>query len=260
MNNTYQNFWDNFQNLLDENGGEYSLEFINADEAQILYHNEETSLDIYIIKKSERVCLRKINKLNQVLIFSNNLNSVDFDSLISKIDEYGIKIATPKLKTQPTLIVNTTKTSAGQPGATLFQLGKTWQGRSKADLINKIFYTNHESFMPAAFFIDKYGADGVAWIVFINSKENSGWINTLTPSGDIIEEYVGVDKGKICERFIKKDRKTFCNKLVFQRDPDNNGNIYKAKCLGYYTLKSYDINTLTRIWKLESETLQLYLK
>ena len=87
------------------------------------------------------------------------------------------------------------------------------------------------------------------------------WINSMVRDGEVIEEkYVGDDRAKIRAEFLAGREITFADRLTFQKDPDDTGNMYKAKCLGFYTLKTFDTDRLLRVWERRSESYPLTLK
>ena len=129
-------------------------------------------------------------------------------------------------------------------------------------MINKIFHKNYKNFIPCTLKLEQFDAPGIAWIVVINGtphgRNGNLWVNRLFENGEIIEEeYVGVHSDKIRQEFLTYRERTFSDRLTFQKDPDNNGNAYKAKCLGFYILKSYDTDKLIRVWKRQNESVIL---
>ncbi len=147
-------------------------------------------------------------------------------------------------------------------GKALYQLGQVWEGDSYVDLVNEIFHQNYKQYLLSTVNLNSFGVDGIAWIVCIDGKPHGRdgdlWINRLIDNGNMIEEeYVGVNKNKIRQEFLNPVYRTFADRLTFQKDPNNTGDNYKAKCLGFYKLKSYDANKLIRIWERQSDSLLL---
>lgn len=245
-----KNFWTDFQKLLDENGGEYGLEFINNDMARVKRHASATNLFVVVDPAAEKVLLFEKNGMRETCIKSSGFTSLDIESLLLEIDK----------KCSGTSIVQAEQTAVS--GKILYKLGQVWEGKSYVDLINKIFHKNYKSFIPCTLKLEQFDAPGIAWIVVINGTPHGGngdlWVNRLFDNGETIEEeYVGVHSDKIRQEFLTYRERTFSDRLTFQKDPDNNGNAYKAKCLGFYILKSYDTDKLIRVWKRQRESLVL---
>lgn len=247
---TKESFWLNFQRVLTENGGEYSLDFVNGDMARVKYHTSPTNLFIVVDTVAERVLLFEKNGMQETCIISSDFTSLDVESLILEIDK----------KCSGTSILQAGQTAAS--GKILYKLGQVWEGKSYVDLINKIFHKNYKNFIPCTLKLEQFDAPGIAWIVVINGtphgRNGNLWVNRLFENGEIIEEeYVGVHSDKIRQEFLTYRERTFSDRLTFQKDPDNNGNAYKAKCLGFYILKSYDTDKLIRVWKRQNESVIL---
>ncbi|MCM1297185.1 MAG: hypothetical protein NC311_16715 [Muribaculaceae bacterium] len=94
MNNTHENFWNELQGIFVENGETYSLEFTNTDIAKILFNKNFIALEI-LITATERVCLRKVNKISQTIIFSEALSSIEIEPLLLKINQIRKEILNP---------------------------------------------------------------------------------------------------------------------------------------------------------------------
>lgn len=247
-----ENFWIDFQKILNENGGEYSLEFINNDMARVKYKARLTPLVILPDSSKEKVFLFEKSDMQENCITSINFNSLDLESLLIAIDA--------KCKETQTLQPEQCDIN----GKILYKLGQVWEGQNYTDLINKIFHRNYKKFQPSTLNLKPFEVDGTAWLVVMNGlphgRDGDLWINRIIENEMIVEEYVGFNKDKIHQEFLNYKIRTFSNRLVFQRDPYNSGNDYQAKCLGFYTLKSYDTDKLIRVWKRQSESLLLNIK
>lgn len=246
---TKEKFWSDFQKILTENGGEYSFDFVNDNMARVKHHASPTNLFIVVDASAERVFLFEKNDIREICLISSDFTSLDLEPLLLEIDK--------KCKGKSILQAG----QANENGKFLYKLGQVWEGRNYTDLINKIFYKNCKNFIPSTLSLKNYGVDGCAWLVVMNGlphgRDGDLWINRITEKEEIVEEYVGFNKDKIHQEFLNYKNRTFSDRLVFQRDPDNTGNDYKAICLGFYTLKSYDTDKLVRVWKRQDESVIL---
>ncbi|MCL2798181.1 MAG: hypothetical protein FWD58_09050 [Firmicutes bacterium] len=134
-----------------------------------------------------------------------------------------------------------------------FKVGQTWQGKTYADMINKVMDISYGEGYPKAT-VPTSEPGVVAWFAFIDGKARGPkkdwqWANALSKDeSTIIEEYVGNDFDNAREKVVSLQgifRKRFC----FQRDPDGTGNKYKCKYIGYFELDKFDERELIRIHK-----------
>ena len=249
MKNTFaeQKFLVELQKELLIKGKNLDLEFIHEDVAVVRHKSEMTNLIVFANSDSNEVFLYEKKGVFEKCLLKENLNLNNVNIFVTEIIE--------KLNL-------TMSDNSQRQGKVLFEAGQIWKGRNFADLINKMFKKNYIKFMRCYFRLDKFHADGIAWIVFINGEPHGQndylWINTLSDDEEtIVERYVGFNEEKIANEFFNLKRDSFCNRLTFMRDPNNVGNAFEAKCLGYYTLKSYDINRLERVWIRKAKSLVL---
>lgn len=247
---TKEKFWSEFQKVLTENGGEYSLHFVNGDIAMVKYHTSPTNLFIVVEDLAEKAFLFEKSDMQETCLVSNDFAALDLESLLLEIDK----------KCKGKSILQAGQTNAN--GKILYKFGQIWEGESYVDLINRIFHKKYKRFMRSTLTLQQFDAPGIAWIVVMNGLPHGAngdlWINRLFEKGEVIEEeYVGINKNKTRQEFLQRKEVLFSDRLAFQKDPDNVGNNFKAKCLGYYILQSYDADKLVRVWKRKSESLVL---
>ncbi len=239
-------FWKKFEESLKRNNARYSLMFIEKDIARIKCGTEFTTL--FILVEGARVSLYKKENTTEKRLLTDLFHLIKMDVWIAAIN------GNFKLEAKPI-----------PAGKTLYKLGQVWEGESYVDLVNEIFHQNYKQYLLSTVKLNSFGVDGIAWIVCIDGKPHGRdgdlWINRLIENGNIIEEeYVGVNKYKIRQEFLNPNYRTFADRLTFQKDPSNTGDNYKAKCLGFYVLKSYDIDRLIRVWERKNDSILLTIK
>lgn len=125
----------------------------------------------------------------------------------------------------------------------IIRKGDVFEGKDYADMINGIFGTKYKFYMRSSLNMKKFGLnDHIAWFVFINGKvhgyENWSWLNLISHEGVIVEQCISDKDNK-----FEKDTQSLPNyRLVFQRDPDNDGSKYKCKFLGVCEKKEVNLN------------------
>lgn len=263
MNGKIHAFWDEFKETLHENGDEYELLQINDVISAVKRNGRSTALFLVADAAKGEVCLYKKEGLSEICLLRTDLHAPDTDSLLLEIDKNCKKSVAAPQNAAGGKSAFVPQYSAG--GKTVFKLGQVWEGRSYADLINKIFHKQYKQYMRATLDLAQFGGKGIAWIVSINGEPHGMggdlWINSMVGDGEVIEEkYVGDNRAKIRAEFLAGMEITFSDRLTFQKDPDDTGNMYKAKCLGYYTLKMFDTDRLLRVWERRSESYPLTLK
>lgn len=121
-------------------------------------------------------------------------------------------------------------------------VGDIWQGDSYTDMINKVLDTNYKMYMQAGVPLKKFGLDGIAWFVYMDGKNHKGWKNIISDDENTIVEIL--DNINNCNDGIDR-----VYRLAFRRDPDNKGNRYKCKFLGYFKRSEISDNKLKRTYK-----------
>ncbi len=239
-------FLMNFGKELKKNDDKFSVETIVKNFARVKYGAEFTPLFIAI--DGMRVTLYEKDGTTEKRLLTDLCGLVKMEIWIAEI--------TKRCKKEIPLVPK---------GKALYQLGQVWEGDSYVDLVNKIFHQNYKQYLFSTVKLNSFGVDGIAWIVCIDGKPHGRdgdlWINRLIDNGNIIEEeYVGVNKYKIRQEFLNPNYRTFADRLTFQKDPSNTGDNYKAKCLGFYTLKSYDVDQLIRVWERKKDSVLLTIR
>lgn len=243
-----KNFWSELQKLFIKNASDYDFELVNSI-ARVKNGTKWTPLFILFDSTKNEILLYEKNGTTESLLMRTNFDSDNLDPLLKTIDK--------KCRKQTIQLFEPIEMN----GKTLFQYGQIWKGNSYTDLVNRVFKTNHKCYQKCTVNLNPFGVDGFAWIVFINGQPHGYngylWKNSIIENEEIKEEYVGNDEKTIRTEFLKFTPRYFADRLVFQKDPDNIGDEHKIKCLGFYTLKYYDVDKLIRVWTRQSKSLLL---
>lgn len=138
-----------------------------------------------------------------------------------------------------------------------FAKGDIFEGVSYVDMINHTLGTTYQGYQRASVLLKKKGLAGyMAWFVFINEETHGyahwAWQNTITKDGTITETCVKDTTDK-----FKNDTTRYPKyRLVFQRDPNNDGSVYKCKFLGICERISVDNEEKSRTHKLIKDSIE----
>lgn len=213
---------------LDENGVEYKIEYDeNCPEAEIvkIYYND---------KMYQAEVFAKAN----VVIFEEK----SYKTAEETIDEIISRIGNLHMDNYSN-------------HSNYISYGMEWRGENQTDVINQVLGTNYKAWMKSGVPMKKFGLPNViSWFTYLNGNmhgpsDNYLWKNYLSKDEEIIQEkYVGNDVHFVEERY-KGEKKLHRYRLVFQRDPENRGEQYRYRFLGWYKLESVDFNTGVHIFK-----------
>ncbi len=262
----FGNFWEDLNKILAKKGNPFAID-VTENRGRVRATGKYKGIDGYSIALYPAMREARIEKgymkslvsfsLLAYIHFAGEDNVKQEMDICNKIIGRLLSYAEPN-KEEKTIA------SKKQEGVILFKAGDVWRGASYTDLVNKIFKTKHKSYQRCTVKLTDCGMNGIAWIVCINGQPHGQngdlWINRFLNGGNIIEEkYVGNNCYKIQQEFIRKNWLTFCDRVVFQKDPSGCGDENKAKCVGVYTLKSYDTDKLIRIWEKRKDSIALSL-
>lgn len=129
--------------------------------------------------------------------------------------------------------------------------GTEWCGKRQIDDLYQIMGADFNVLIKSKISMKKFGHPKVvSWFTLLDGKlrginedyDIHMWKNLLSKDEEVIQEiYVGTDKGFVEKRYRENKHNPY--RLVFQGDPENRGEEYRYRFLGWYELKSVDFNT-----------------
>lgn len=133
--------------------------------------------------------------------------------------------------------------------------GMEWRGKDLVDVINQVLNMGYDGYYQSGVPMKKFGLPNViSWFTYLNGNmhgpsDNYLWKNYLSKDEEIIQEkYVGNDVHFVEERY-KGEKKLRRYRLVFQKDPEGQGERDRYRFLRWYKLESVDFNTGVHIFK-----------
>lgn len=121
----------------------------------------------------------------------------------------------------------------------IIKVGETWVGNSYTDMINNVLNKNYKAYMKSTVPLKDYGLYGVAWFVYMDGDERSGWRNFISDDGNTIVEIIA-DLSK-CDNGLN-----YTYRLAFERIPTGRDGLYECKFVGYFTLIKISNDKLKR--------------
>lgn len=142
-------------------------------------------------------------------------------------------------------------------GKNYISYGTEWSEKSRTAVISQIMGTDYNTRKKSKISMKNFGLPNViSWFTFLDGKirgvndyyDIHMWKDVLSKDEETIQEiYIGTDKGFVEKRYRENKHNPY--RLVFQKDPEGQGERDRYRFLGWYKLKNVDFNTGVHIFE-----------